>query len=199
MPPPEIQQWFMHTAQRFENKPLSGTVLKDFSRVLKLPVNVFISLKQNTGTLTARSIVRHLFPSKSRTTDDMTDDIRQSILAMPPPEIQQWFVHTAQRFENKPLSGTVLKDFSRVLKLPVNVLISLKQNTGTLTARSVVRHLFLSKSRTTDDMTDDIRQSILDFVKYCHPNELFFRGKINEASNGPFRTAKFKALHSANV
>ncbi|CAF4507210.1 unnamed protein product [Rotaria sp. Silwood2] len=125
--------------------------------------------------------------------------LNATMLPMPPPEIQQWFAHTAQRFENKPLSGTVLKDFSRVLKLPVNVLISLKQNTGTLTARSVVRHLFLSKSRTTDDMTDDIRQSILDFMKYSHPNELFFRGKINEAINGPFRTAKFKALHSANV
>ena len=80
MPPPEIQQWFVHTAQRFENKPLSGTILKDFSTALNIPVNVLISLKQNTGSLTARAIVRHLFPSKSRTLDDITEATRQSIL-----------------------------------------------------------------------------------------------------------------------
>ncbi|CAF1483657.1 unnamed protein product, partial [Rotaria sordida] len=91
--------------------------------------------------------------------------LNATTLPMPPPEIQQWFVHTAQRFENKPLSGAVLKDFSRVLKLPVNVLISLKQNTGTLTARAIVRHLFPSKNRTTDDMTENIRQSILDQIQ----------------------------------
>ncbi|CAF1332771.1 unnamed protein product [Rotaria sordida] len=90
--------------------------------------------------------------------------LNATMLPMPPSEIQQWFVHTAQRFESKPLSGTVLKDFSRVLKLPVNVLISLKQNTGTLTARAIVRHLFPSKNRTTDDMTENIRQSILDQI-----------------------------------
>ncbi|CAF1293920.1 unnamed protein product [Rotaria sordida] len=91
--------------------------------------------------------------------------LNATMLPMPPPEIQQWFVHTAQRFENKPLSGTVLKDSSRVLKLPANVLISLKQNTGTLTARAIVRHLFPSKNRTTDDMTENIRQSILDQIQ----------------------------------
>ncbi|CAF3709174.1 unnamed protein product [Rotaria sp. Silwood1] len=130
---------------------------------------------------------------------EQNEMLNATMLPMPPPEIQQWFVHTAQRFENKPLSGTVLRGFSTALDVPVNILISLKQNTGTLTARAIVRHLFPSKSRTMDDMTDDIRQSILDFVKYCHPNEFFVRGKINEAINGPFRTAKFKALHAANV
>ncbi|CAF4941425.1 unnamed protein product [Rotaria sp. Silwood1] len=125
---------------------------------------------------------------------EQNEMLNATMLPMPPPEIQQWFVHTAQRFENKPLSGTVLRGFSTALDVPVNILISLKQNTGTLTARAIVRHLFPSKSRTMDDMTDDIRQSILDFVKYCHPNEFFVRGKINEAINGPFRTANYAAV-----
>ncbi|CAF4682156.1 unnamed protein product, partial [Rotaria socialis] len=34
IPPPEIQQWFSQTAQRFEKKPLSGTVLENFSKQL---------------------------------------------------------------------------------------------------------------------------------------------------------------------
>ena len=80
MPAPEIQRWFIHTAQRFENKPLSGTVLTDFSKALKLPANVLISLKQNTGSLTAHAIVRYLYAAKNRTVADLTQATRQLIL-----------------------------------------------------------------------------------------------------------------------
>ncbi|CAF5108297.1 unnamed protein product, partial [Rotaria sp. Silwood1] len=62
---------------------------------------------------------------------EQNEMLNATMLPMPPPEIQQWFVHTAQRFENKPLSGTVLRGFSTALDVPVNILISLKQNTGT--------------------------------------------------------------------
>ncbi|CAF4053979.1 unnamed protein product [Rotaria magnacalcarata] len=81
IPPPEIQQWFSQTAQRFEKKPLSGTVLENFSKQLNLPVKVLISLTQSTGSITARAIVRYLFPSKSRTLEDISDSVRDSILA----------------------------------------------------------------------------------------------------------------------
>lgn len=80
MPTPDIQKWFIETAQRFENKPLSGTALEKFSQALHVPANVLISLRQDTGTLTARAIVRYLFPSKSRTLNDISDSIRESIL-----------------------------------------------------------------------------------------------------------------------
>ncbi|CAF4425912.1 unnamed protein product, partial [Rotaria magnacalcarata] len=142
--------------------------------------------------------------------------LKNHTIPIPPPEIQQWFSQTAQRFEKKPLSGTVLENFSKQLNLPVKVLISLTQSTGSLTARAIVRYLFPSKSRTLEDIPDSVRDSILGsypnfsfycnmntsihflgYVKYCHPTELFVRGKINEAISGPFRTAKFKALHSA--
>lgn len=81
IPPPDVQKWFQHVAQRFENKPLSGSVLQKFSDELNIPVNVLISLKQETGTLTARAIVRYLFPSKRRTMDDITNIVRRSILS----------------------------------------------------------------------------------------------------------------------
>ncbi|CAF3309742.1 unnamed protein product [Rotaria socialis] len=142
--------------------------------------------------------------------------LKNHTIPIPPPEIQQWFSQTAQRFEKKPLSGTVLENFSKQLNLPVKVLISLTQSTGSLTARAIVRYLFPSKSRTLEDIPGSVRDSILGsypnfsfycnmntsihflgYVKYCHPTELFVRGKINEAISGPFRTAKFKALHSA--
>ena len=43
-----------------------------------------------------------------------------------------------------------------------------------------------------------IHSLLLGYVKYAHPNEAFVRGKINEAISGPFRTAKFKAMHPSN-
>lgn len=80
MPSPDIQRWFILTARRFENKPLSGAVLERCAEALKLPASVLIALRQDTGTLTARAVVRHLFPSKSRTLDDISDSIREAIL-----------------------------------------------------------------------------------------------------------------------
>lgn len=139
---------------------------------------------------------------------------------MPPPDVQKWFVHVSQRFESKPLSGSILEKFSDELNIPPNVLISLKHETGTLTARAIVRYLFPSKSRTLEDITGLVRRSILsknrwaivgenndkpipccflDYVQFCHPNELFVRGKINEAISGPFRTAKFKTNHARDT
>ena len=79
-PPPDVQQWFSHIAQRFESKPLSGAVLEKFSKELKLSAKTLISLTQSTGTLTARAIVRHLFPSKARTLTDISNEVRESIL-----------------------------------------------------------------------------------------------------------------------
>ena len=91
----------------------------------------------------------------------LTNDLFISYLAWPSPDVQQWFILTSRRFENKPLSGTVLEKCAEALKLPANVLIALKQDTGTLTARAVVRHLFPSKARTMDDISDSIREAIL--------------------------------------
>ncbi|CAF2133021.1 unnamed protein product [Rotaria magnacalcarata] len=121
------------------------------------------------------------------------------VLALLPPEVQQWIKYTAQRFENKLLSGSVLKDFSVALGMPSNVLISLTQDTGSLTARAIVRYLYPSKTRVLSDIESRTREAILNYVKFCRPNEVFVRGKINEAISGPFRTAQFKTLHSKDV
>ncbi|CAF1561349.1 unnamed protein product, partial [Rotaria magnacalcarata] len=118
--------------------------------------------------------------------------LKKKTMPLPPPEVQQWFKYTAQRFENKLLSGSVLKDFSGALGMPSNVLISLTQDTGSLTARAIVRYLYPSKTRVLSDIENKTREAILNYVKFCHPNEVFVRGKINEAISGPFRTATFK-------
>ncbi|CAF2081436.1 unnamed protein product [Rotaria magnacalcarata] len=125
--------------------------------------------------------------------------LKKKTMPLPPPEVQQWFKYTAQRFENKLLSGSVLKDFSGALGMPSNVLISLTQDTGSLTARAIVRYLYPSKTRVLSDIENKTREAILNYVKFCHPNEVFVRGKINEAISGPFRTATFKTRRSKNV
>ncbi|CAF3941496.1 unnamed protein product [Rotaria magnacalcarata] len=135
--------------------------------------------KQNNHTLLIEhNRLRNRFDrlnAKYKALQKENEILKNHTIPIPPPEIQQWFSQTAQRFE---------KNHYRAL-------------TGSLTARAIVPYLFPSKSRTLEDIPDSVRDSILGYVKYCHPNELFVRGKINEAISGPFRTAKFKALHSA--
>ena len=84
MPPTEVQKWFIHVANRFEDKPLSAAVLEKFSQEIGLPTDVLIALKQSTGSLTARSIIRHLFPSNSRTIEDVSVKLRDAILGKLP-------------------------------------------------------------------------------------------------------------------
>ena len=45
-----FQRWFILTAKRFENKPLSSNILEKFAEQLKLPTNVLIALRHETGT-----------------------------------------------------------------------------------------------------------------------------------------------------